>query len=233
MTLAEHFVTSMQSAFAIAVATTFDDVIYLTAFFSDRGRNFRAAHVVAGEFLGFSLLIGASLLAGQLLVHSVSAAVTGWLGVFPILVGVHGIVDSFRGQKLQASDQEASFGAGGDLPRSSPGEPTSRQRVGLIAAFSDRRSYLIAAIAISNGANNLAVYIPVLGNSTLHVALLTVAACYLAVLAWIILSYHLTRLPGVASILSRYANQLFPFVLMWLGFRILNKSGALSLLHQF
>ncbi|MFN9695451.1 MAG: hypothetical protein ACK52U_13890 [Synechococcaceae cyanobacterium] len=46
--------------------------------------------------------------------------------------------------------------------------------------------------------------------------------------SWLLLSFRLTRLPGVAITLSRYGRRLFPFVLMWLGFRILHDSGALA-----
>jgi cadmium resistance protein CadD (predicted permease) len=45
------------------------------------------------------------------------------------------------------------------------------------------------------------------------------------------MSYHLTRTPGIALVLSRYASKLFPFVLMWLGLRIIldNQSYKLFL----
>ena len=50
----------------------------------------------------------------------------------------------------------------------------------------------------------------------------------LAVASWLLLSFRLTRLPGVAVTLSRYGRSLFPFVLMWLGLRILHDSGVVA-----
>jgi cadmium resistance protein CadD (predicted permease) len=91
-----------------------------------------------------------------------------------------------------------------------------------------RRTYMVSAVTISNGGNNLAIYIPLLGTSSAFAAALTVVVCYLAVACWLLLSFRLTRLPGVAVTLSRYGRRLFPFVLMWLGFRILHDSGVLA-----
>jgi len=221
---------AVESAVAVAVATTFDDIIYLTAFFGDKQRNIRTAHVIAGEFVGFSVLIGISLIASQLVIHMASSTATGWLGVIPILVGVYSFAQLFQTSEIKDTDAPES-----PLPASIARPSTKKrgepERTGLAQAFVDHRSYFVAMIAISNGANNLAVYIPLLGNSRPTAALLTIAICYLAIVAWIFLAYYLTRLPGVASLLSRYANQLFPFVLMWLGFRILSHSGVLSSLN--
>lgn len=226
MTSLEELTMAIESAVAVAVATTFDDVIYLTAFFGDTNRNFRTAHVIAGEFVGFTVLIGTSLIAGELLIRSAASAAIGWLGVFPILVGLYSLMQLFQKPAARGAEQPEASRSAAVTIRSGGGR-SEPENSGLARAFLDRRSYLVAAIAISNGANNLAVYIPLLGNSSLRASLLTVAICYLAVLSWIFLAYHLTRLPGVATLLSRYANQLFPFVLMWLGFRILNHSGVL------
>jgi hypothetical protein len=44
------------------IATTFDDNIYLTGFFSEVNRTFRPVHVVVGELVGFTALVSVSLL---------------------------------------------------------------------------------------------------------------------------------------------------------------------------
>ena len=99
-------------------------------------------------------------------------------------------------------------------------------------ALMDHRTYQVSAVSIANGGNNIAIYIPLFTSSSLGQLAVIVPICYLAVLTWLFLSYRLTRLPGIAVVLSRYANHVFPFVLMWLGFRILNDSGALDLLGK-
>lgn len=61
-----------------AFATTFDDNLYLTAFFGKVNRSFRPKHIVLGEFLGFTTLVCASLpgFFGGLIIPST------WIGWF-------------------------------------------------------------------------------------------------------------------------------------------------------
>lgn len=226
MTGMDSLLGSLQSALAVAIATTFDDNIYLTGFFSETNRTFRPSHVVAGELIGFTVLIGISLLASQILARSVPVSVTGWLGALPILIGVYSIVDLFRQPVIRDVEGDVAGTKSAVLhPQADPGFRSARLGWGTL--LSDRCSYVVAAIAISNGGNNLAIYIPLLGNSDFGASLLTVLVCYLTVACWLLLSFRLTRLPGVAVVLSRHANRIFPFVLMWLGFRILRDSGVL------
>lgn len=218
----EPLISSLQSALAVAMATTFDDNIYLTGFFSETDRHFRPVHVVAGELIGFSVLIGSSFLASRLLANTIPITVTGWLGTLPILIGIHSLTE------LVQQPQTRSL-----TPSRSPADQGPRQgfhssRPGLRSVLIDRRTYNVSAITISNGGNNLAIYIPLLGTSSLGSALITVLTCYAAVLGWLLLSFRLTRLPGVAIVLARHASRIFPFVLMWLGFRILSDSGVLT-----
>jgi len=212
---------ALNAAVAVALATTFDDNIYLTGFFSETSRRFHPLHVVVGELLGFTVLMLLSVL-GMALASTFPPRLTGWLGALPILIGLGSLWELLQrrpedpGQLLRDSAQGARAAQ------------VFRSRMpSLWQVLRDRQTYGVSAITISNGGNNLAVYIPLLGNATPRVALLTILVCYAAVACWLFLSFRLTRLPGVAVILSRYASRLFPFVLMWLGFRILHDSGVL------
>jgi len=222
----EALVASLQAALAVAMATTFDDNIYLTGFFSETNRRFRPDHVVVGELFGFTVLISASVLASRFLVSSMPAGVTGWLGTVPIAIGLTSLATNLRRPRPAQPDPPALTARPAVGARSEQGFEIDRPPIWRV--FTDRRTFMVASITISNGGNNLAIYIPLITNSTPEQALITVLVCYLAVLCWLMLSFQLTRLPGVAIVLSRHASRIFPFVLMWLGFRILSDSGVLA-----
>jgi cadmium resistance protein CadD (predicted permease) len=77
----DGLIATLQLALAAGLATTFDDNIYLTGFFGELNRSFRAKHVIVGEILGFSSLVVVSLTAwilGRLLP-------TEWIGLLGIL----------------------------------------------------------------------------------------------------------------------------------------------------
>lgn len=113
-----------------------------------------------------------------------------------------------------------------------PSEPQQEgftsKRGRISSVLREHHTYKVSAITVSNGGNNLSIYIPLMATSSTASALLTILVCYGAVVAWLTLSFRLTRLPAVAIHLSRHARRLFPFVLMWLGLRILHDSGALK-----
>jgi cadmium resistance protein CadD (predicted permease) len=219
----EALIATMQAAFAVAMATTFDDNIYLTGFFSETDRFFRPVHVVTGELLGFTALMAASFIASRLLAEVVPLAVIGWLGLMPIVIGLANLAQVL---KPTATRELIPVSVEEDLRL---GFPSKRPRISTV--LRDRQTYKVSAITISNGGNYLSIYIPLLATSNTFSAMITILICYLSVIAWLVLSFRLTRLPGIAIHLSRYAGRIFPFVLMWLGIRILHDSGALALLR--
>ncbi|MEB3242111.1 MAG: cadmium resistance transporter [Cyanobacteriota bacterium] len=209
----------LQAAMAVAMATTFDDNIYLTGFFSETNRHFRPIHVVVGELLGFTALISTSFLASRLLAQTIPLERIGWLGLMPILIGIVNLLQVLQPAQTRLLEPP---------PQASRAEGFASKRPRLTTVLRQHHTYKVSAVTISNGGNNLSIYIPLLATSSLATALLTMAVCYAAVITWLTLSFRLTRLPAVAIHLSRHARRLFPFVLMWLGFRILHDSGALK-----
>lgn len=218
----EALIGSLQSAVAVAMATTFDDNIYLTGFFSETNRQFRPIHVVVGELVGFSALISTSFLASRLLAQTMPLAWIGWLGLMPILIGCVNLIQVIKPAQTR------------ELISSSLTEPQSQgfssKRPKISTVLREHHTYKVSAITVSNGGNNLSIYIPLMATSSTSTALLTVMVCYGAVITWLTLSFRLTRLPALAIHLSRHARRVFPFVLMWLGFRILHDSGAWNMM---
>jgi cadmium resistance protein CadD (predicted permease) len=224
---------TLQIGFAAGLATTFDDNIYLTAFFGEVNRTFRPIHVVVGELVGFTVLLAVSLI-GFAVGMALPASTVGLLGILPIAIGI---------QNLYALIQEAITEAAGNQAKAPTPvhekEGTFNQsgfrsrRISAWDALRDRKTYDVAAVSISNGSNNLSIYIPLFASLTPTKILVVIPVFYLFIGTWLLLSFSLTRMPGISLVLNRYAKVLFPFVLMWLGYRILSDSGAMNLMHSW
>jgi cadmium resistance protein CadD (predicted permease) len=81
------FLTVVLVAVSSFVATNIDDIILLMLFFSQVNENFRPRHIIIGQYLGFTVLILASLpgLFGGLIIPK---AWIGLLGFAPIFIGL-------------------------------------------------------------------------------------------------------------------------------------------------
>lgn len=95
------------------------------------------------------------------------------------------------------------------------GEDDDDERASSIGVFP------VALLAISNGADNLGVYIPLFSGYS--AGDLVVSAVVFAVLtgAWCFLGYKIANLPKVGEVIRRYKKILVPAVLIVLGLSIL------------
>jgi cadmium resistance protein CadD (predicted permease) len=219
----DGILATLQLALAAGLATTFDDNIYLTGFFAEVNRSFRPQHVVLGELLGFSLLVSISL-SGLLLGRMLPTQWLGWMGVLPILIGLRNLLHYLRDGYGDEEDRQASRLRYASLQGFQP------RRLSLLDLLRDRRTYSVSLVTIANGSNNLSIYIPLFASLRPGQLSLVLPVLYGFIVLWLLLSFHLTRTPGLALLLNRYAPIFFPFVLIWLGARILSDSGSLRLL---
>ncbi|MBR8837367.1 MAG: cadmium resistance transporter [Stigonema ocellatum SAG 48.90 = DSM 106950] len=213
-------IATIKIGLAAAVATTFDDNIYLTAFFSEVNRTFRPKHVVVGELLGFTALVIVSLL-GFLLGLVIPSTWTGLLGILPILIGLNNLRNFNKDDS--AEDKSAN------LKINSKFRGFDSRRRSFWDVIRDPQTYRVSAVTIANGGNNLGIYVPLFATSSIQNLAVIIPVCYFIVFCWLFMSYTLTHQPGIALVLSRYARKIFPFVLMWLGFRILLDSKSYTL----
>lgn len=202
-----------------AIATTFDDNLYLTAFFGKVNHAFRPKHIIIGEFLGFTALVFASLpgfFGGLIIPHTW----IGLLGFLPIAIGINHLMSR---EKEEEAVQAVSINLNHDVK-------PQRQNKSLLATIRDPQTYRVSAVTIANGGNNIGIYVPLFASSNLPSLGVIVSICYLTVGLWCFLSYNLTRNPLMAPVLARYGRKIFPFVLIWLGASILMKSETYLLL---
>ena len=201
---------SLESAIAtgaaVALATTFDDNIYLTSFFGRVSRTFRPRHVVVGEFLGLTILISISLV-GYFVGMIVSDMWVGLLGVLPIMIGIHQLMN-------KEDDENSDVIEEVEKVHTEVGRPRIKQS--LWSTIRDPKTHRVTAVHVSNGGNNVAVYIPLFASSSLPSLGVILTMCYMTIGFWCFCSYNLTRFPGISVLIARYGRKIAPFVLIYL-----------------
>lgn len=215
---------TLQIALGAGLATTFDDNLYLTGFFGESSRTFRPLHVIVGELLGFTFLLSVSLIGVPLGLVFTPQKV-GLLGLMPILIGVMNLLNY---RKQRSTGKQRQF----------PGHSLSSHRAHyfesgratVLGVLRQRQTYDVFLVSVSSGGNNLSIYIPLFASLSIVDTLIVVPVFYAYIAAWLFLSFALTRAPGLALVLNRYAPLFFPFILIWLGCRILLDTGAFALL---
>ncbi|NJP11525.1 MAG: transporter [Leptolyngbyaceae cyanobacterium RU_5_1] len=187
------------------VATNIDDIVILTLFFAQINAGFRPDQIVLGQYLGFCVLIAASLpgFFGGLLIPK---AWIGLLGLVPIALGISQFVcreDKEMDVQIVSCEVNRSRG---------------------IASFLAPQTYNVAAVTVANGGDNIGIYVPLFANNNL-ISLGVILSVFLVMVGvWCYIGYHLSRHPAIAPLLTRYGHKIVPFVLIGLGIFILTEN---------
>jgi cadmium resistance transport/sequestration family protein len=200
------FFNILFAAISCFVATNIDDIVILMLFFSQTSDRFRPRHIIIGQYLGFTVLILASLpgLIGGLIIPRVWI---GLLGLLPIIIGIKQLLDREREEEtVQTVSQNDNF-------------------IALLPfKFVNIQTYNVAAVTIANGGDNIGIYVPLFASNNLLSFVITLSIFYFLVGVWCLVAYLLTRQPSLAKLLSRYGHAIIPFVLIGLGIFILIES---------
>ncbi len=210
---------------AVALATTVDDNLYLTSFFARVDPQFRPYHVVVGEYLGVTALLGLSLL-GLGLGFVVSEAWLGLLGFLPISIGLSQLLDHPPDTSIAILETTAKA-----FKERQQMFPKKQPRAWM--AFLEPETYQVAAVTLANGGNNLGIYLPLFAASGFLQIEATVLAVYGTVTVWLALSYWVVHLPQLSQALTHVLPKIFPLILIGLGLKILLTSHAYVLVSQW
>jgi cadmium resistance protein CadD (predicted permease) len=183
-------------AIAAFAATDIDDLFLLMMFFSSR--IYPARQVVIGQHLGIGALVSVSII-GSLIALVIPTYIIGLLGMVPIAIGIKELIDTKK-------DESPSM------------QTIKRKR--------KNRSYLafltVAAVTISNGGDNIGVYVPLFSKYSTAGQITMVTAIFITMTAvWCIIAYYLVNHPLLASRVRRIGNIIMPFALIGLGIYIL------------
>jgi cadmium resistance transport/sequestration family protein len=200
-------ITAISTGFTAFTATNLDDILILMLFFSQANAIFRKRHIVAGQYLGFAALVGASLPSffGSLLLPR---PCIGMLGLVPIAIGISRLVNFDEENEAEKDETPA--------------------QLSWFSSFISPQAYSVAAVTFANGGDNIGIYMPLFASCNWQNLLIILGVFFSLVGVWCFAAYKLTQIPTIAENLTRYGNHLVPFVLISLGVLILLDSGTLE-----
>jgi len=203
-----ELLTAISTGMTAFTATNLDDILILLLFFSQVNAVFRRRHIVFGQYLGFTALVFASLpgFFGRLIFPP---DWIGMLGLLPIAIGLSRLLNP------ETDDSEAEA----ELEQSENS---------FFSSFLSPQTYSVAAVTVANGGDNIGIYVPLFASNTLESLAVILAVFFGMVGVWCYAAYRLIQMRAIADTLTRYGNQLVPFVLIGLGIVILVKSGTLA-----
>ena len=183
--------------------TNIDDIFILTLFYGNK--RFSNREILAGQFLGISVLIIISLVTSLigLIVH---ASYIGFLGLFPIYLGLKALWN------YRKKDNYSVLTPGAGKVYSQYGNVLS-----------------VAGVTITNGGDNTAIYVPLFATLEWPHKLTMVSIFLVMPLVWCGLAKYLTKHPLVSKAVEKYGHWLSPFVLILLGIYIIYESESFAL----
>lgn len=208
------------------IATNIDDLLILMFFFSQINSIFRRRHIIVGQYLGFTVLILASLLGflGGLVIPKTWI---GLLGVVPIIIGINSLINS---QENESDVQTVAIKSESQNPQKI--DSFGDRLMIIIASVMAPQTYNVATITFANGGDNIGIYVPLFASLKLSELLITLGIFYTLVGLWCYLAYQLIRHRQIAYILTRYGKFLTPFILIGLGLFIIIESESYQLFLQ-
>ncbi len=178
------------------VCTNIDDVLILTILYTQVQKSKNIFQIIIGQYLGLGILIILSIL-GSIGTHFFPGKYIGLWGFLPLFLGLRTLV-LHCGKKSDEDFQHTM-----QIPLHIP---------------------MIMFLTLSNGSDNIAVYIPLFSSCTASETTIILISFFLLIGVWCYLGYLLSTHRHLKQLILKYQNILVPFILIFLGISILLKS---------
>jgi len=192
---------TIRAAVGIFAGTSVEDLVVLTTLFLSwhtLGRP-RPAQVVLGWYLGIATLVGVSAAAALGLVL-VPGHWVGLLGLAPLSIGVYKLIKTIRAVRRAVRVRPVMAS-------------------GVLA---------VAGLAISNGGDNISVYVPVFRTIGVQRSLVMVTVFAAGVAVWCLAAQLLGSHKKIMEMIELYGHWIVPAVYMIVGSAIILDSGVLQ-----
>lgn len=181
------------------ISTNVDDIFILMLLFGQAGKRIENIKITIGQYLGISVLVCLSMV-GTLVTKTIPEEYIRFLGLVPIALGIKACWDS---RKEVCKRQEGHCNST---------EISVNSMLGITS---------VMALVISNGADNIGIYIPVFSRFGMMDILMLFAIFAVMTGVWCVIGYRLASLPVIKNIIHKYQYVLVPLVLIGLGIYIL------------
>ncbi|EEA02920.1 cadmium resistance transporter [Burkholderia sp. H160] len=194
-------------AIAAYAATNIDNLFVLLGFLSEAGAQRR--RVIVGQYAGSLILVAAALVLAALLAR-LPAGYVGLLGFLPIAVGLHKAWQRFGPGHAERNDSE-------DIPAYAP------------PCAGDSSSWTVASVAIANGSDNIAVYVPLYASHT-HAQNALVSLVFIVMIGlWCLGAAWLVDHPLLGAPIRGYGSAVLPLILTGIGVSVIASNQTLQL----
>lgn len=180
------------------ISTNIDNLFILLTIHSDR---YASKIRVLSGYAAWVVLMLASMLVFSLVRDFIPVNFLELLGIIPLLVGLQKLYTLFR-EKEDKNNQ----------PLKKPAAD-----IGALA---------VLTILTANSGDTLTVFVPLIMESELMVAIIIGAAFILISCLWYIISIRIVRHSFVSDFTHRYGKYIVPFAMMAIGIYILSNSGT-------
>jgi cadmium resistance protein CadD (predicted permease) len=181
-------------------ATNIDDVFVLLAFFANR--NAKDRDVVVGSYIGMAVLVVAALLLAAVCIALIPNDL-GVLGALPVLVGLRQLWAAWSGGGGEQIDIPAGAGSFEVIE-------------------------LVALRTVANGADNVAVYIPLFAGQSRAAEILTCVVFAVLIAVWCVGAGWMAEGSALEAQVRRWGRWITPIVLIALGIFIFFSSKTLT-----
>ncbi|HEX6448165.1 MAG TPA: cadmium resistance transporter [Trebonia sp.] len=193
-------------AAGLFTVTNLDDILVLSLFFGrGAGQQGAARRIVAGQYLGFAVLLVITAAAAYGATFLPESAIS-YLGVLPLALGLLAAWRAWKDHRHGGSD--------GQRREDNQDGP---------------KTLHVAAVTIANGGDGIGVYLPVLAKSRAAEIAVYVAVFLVLVGVWCAAGWFVATRPAIARVISRWGHILHPLVLIALGLFILIQGHAFGL----
>jgi cadmium resistance protein CadD (predicted permease) len=173
--------------------THVDDLLLLLSFFADQ--TVPRSAIVAGQYIGVTLLLLGGLLLSQIAVI-LPANYLRVLGVVPLALGLAKLFSLLRSQWASASE---------------PPPPSTH----------GRHMFGVAALTLSSGGDNLGVYLPFFATHPLRAQFVIIMVFLVMTAVWCLIARWLASHRLLQPFVRTWGARLLPIVLILLGLHIL------------